>query len=63
MVDSYTPERAESSPPYEAYAAIMGAYVGGLGFAGFAARMLDRDPACQTPLDFAVLSVIVRFFS
>jgi hypothetical protein len=44
-------------PPYEAYAAIMGAFVGGLGLAGVAARALDRNPACQTPLDFAVLSV------
>jgi hypothetical protein len=43
-------------PPYEAYAAIMGTFVGGLGLAGIAARMLDRNPACQTPLDFVVLS-------
>ena len=44
------------SPPYEAYAAIMGTFVGGLGLAGVAARALDRDPACQTPLDLVVLS-------
>jgi hypothetical protein len=44
-------------PPYEAYAAIMGTFVGGLGLAGAAARALDRNPACQTPLDFAVLSI------
>jgi len=44
------------SPPYGAYAAIMGAFVGGLGAAGLAARLLDRNPACQTPLDFLVLS-------
>jgi hypothetical protein len=43
-------------PPYEAYAAITGVFVGGLGLAGVAARILDRDPACQTPLDFVVLS-------
>ena len=43
-------------PPYEAYAAIMGVFVGGLGIAGAAARALDRDPACQTGLDFVVLS-------
>src|SRR4051812_27792744 len=44
-------------PPYEAYAAITGVFVGGLGLAGLAARLLDRNPACQTPLDFVVLSV------
>ena len=44
------------SPPYGAYAAIMGVFVGGLGAAGVAARVLDRNPACQTALDFAVLS-------
>ena len=46
----------EQSPPYAAYAAIAGTFVGGLGLAGLAARVLDRDPACQTPLDFVVLS-------
>jgi Protein of unknown function (DUF1360) len=49
-------ERPVSRPPYEAYAAIMGTYVGGLGLAGLAARIFDRNPACQTPLDFVVLS-------
>ena len=44
-------------PPYESYAAITGVFVGGLGLAGLAARLLDRNPACQTPLDFVVLSV------
>jgi hypothetical protein len=44
-------------PPYEAYAAITGVFVGGLGLAGLAARLLDRNPACQTPLDFLVLSL------
>jgi Protein of unknown function (DUF1360) len=43
-------------PPYGAYATIIGVYVGGLGAAGLAARVLGRNPACQTPLDFAVLS-------
>ena len=47
---------AVKNPPYEAYAAIVGVFVGGLGVAGLAARALDRNPACQTPLDFAVLS-------
>jgi hypothetical protein len=44
------------TPPYEAYAAIVGVFVGGLGAAGLAARLFDRNPACQTPLDFAILS-------
>jgi hypothetical protein len=47
---------AVKSPPYEAYAAIVGVFVGGLGVAGAAARLFDRNPACQTPLDLAVLS-------
>jgi len=47
---------AVKSPPYEAYAAIVGVFVGGLGVAGLAARALDRNPACQTPLDLVVLS-------
>jgi hypothetical protein len=49
-------EPRNSSPPYEAYAAIMGTFVGGLGLAGLAARALDRNPACQSPLDLVVLS-------
>ena len=44
------------SPPYQAYAAIAGAYVGGLGIAGLFARALDRNPACQSGLDLVVLS-------
>jgi hypothetical protein len=35
----------------------MGTFVGGIGLAGVAARVFDRNPACQTPLDFVVLSV------
>jgi hypothetical protein len=31
-------------------------FVGGLALAGIAARVLDRNPAGQTPLDFVVLS-------
>ena len=49
-------ERSRSSPPYEAYAAIMGVFAGGLAVAGLAARAFDRNPACQSPLDFVVLS-------
>jgi Protein of unknown function (DUF1360) len=44
-------------PPYDAYAAIMGTFVGGIGLAGLAARLFGRNPACQTPLDLAVLSL------
>jgi hypothetical protein len=44
-------------PPYEAYAAIMGTFVGGIGLAGIAARAFDRNPACQTPLDLTVLAL------
>jgi hypothetical protein len=47
---------AVKSPPYEAYAAIVGVFVGGLGVAGVLARAFDRNPACQTPLDLVVLS-------
>src|SRR5919197_320153 len=49
-------ERPTRTPPYRAYAAIAGIYVGGLGVAGLAARAFGRNPACQTTLDFAVLS-------
>jgi hypothetical protein len=35
----------------------MGTFVGGIGVAGVAARIFDRNPACQTPLDLAVLSL------
>ncbi|TMK69457.1 MAG: DUF1360 domain-containing protein [Actinobacteria bacterium] len=56
MVQSYAPGRAASRPPYEAYAAITGTFVGGVGLAGIAARIFDRNPACQTPLDLVVLS-------
>ena len=49
-------ESSVGRPPYEAYAAITGVFVGGLGVAGYAARALDRNPACQTALDFAVLA-------
>jgi Protein of unknown function (DUF1360) len=42
-------------PPYEAYAVIVGAFGGLLGAAGALGRKLDRDPQCQSALDFAVL--------
>jgi hypothetical protein len=47
---------AVKDPPYSAYAAIVGVFVGGLGVAGAAARLFDRNPACQSPLDLVVLS-------
>src|ERR671937_127640 len=43
-------------PPYGAYAAIMGAFAGGLASAGALSRLLGHDPQCQTPLDLVVLS-------
>jgi Protein of unknown function (DUF1360) len=51
-------EHAEShlSPPYGAYAAIFGTFVGGLAAAGALARFLDRDPREHTTLDLVALS-------
>ena len=46
----------ERRPPYGSYAAIAGAFTGLLATAGALGRLLDRDPQCQTPLDFAVLA-------
>jgi len=43
-------------PPYEAYAAIMGTFAGGLAAAGALSRLLGRDPQCQTALDLTVLA-------
>jgi adenine/guanine phosphoribosyltransferase-like PRPP-binding protein len=37
-------ERSQTRPPYQAYAAIMGVYAGGLALAAAAARLLGRDP-------------------
>ena len=50
-------ETTVESPPYGAYAAIVGVFAAGLAGAGGLARAFDRNPACQTPLDFVVLSV------
>jgi Protein of unknown function (DUF1360) len=47
---------AVKTPPYQAYASIVGVFVGGLGIAGVGARLFGRNPACQTPLDLVVLS-------
>jgi hypothetical protein len=43
-------------PPYGAYAGIVGTFAGAMAAAGALGRLLDRDPQCQTALDFAVLS-------
>lgn len=47
----------ERKPPYGSYAAIMGVFAAGLAGAGALARRLDRNPACQSTLDLAVLSL------
>jgi hypothetical protein len=41
--------------PYGAYAAIAGAFAGGLALAGLLARALDRDPREHTALDLVAL--------
>ncbi len=43
-------------PPYEAYAAIMATFAGGLAAAGSLSRLLGRDPQCQNALDLTVLA-------
>ena len=48
--------RLEQNPPYSSYAAIVGTFVGGLTAAGALARSLGRNPACDTALDFVLLS-------
>ena len=50
-------ETTVESPPYGAYAWIVGVFAAGLAGAGGLARALDRNPACQTPLDLVVLSL------
>jgi hypothetical protein len=51
------PASGTRRPPHGAYAGIMGTYAAGLAAAGLLSRALDRDPACQTPLDFGVLAL------
>src|SRR4051812_45037454 len=48
---------ATKTPPYGAYSAIMGTFVGGLAAAGVLARALGRDPRENTALDLAVLGL------
>ncbi|HEY8842976.1 MAG TPA: hypothetical protein VIM23_03650, partial [Gaiellaceae bacterium] len=43
-------------PPYGSYAGIVGAFAALLAIAGALGKLLDRDPQCQSALDFAVLS-------
>ena len=45
----------QQQQPYGAYAAIMGAFAGGLALAGLVARALDRDPQEHTALDLVAL--------
>src|SRR3982751_1904105 len=45
-----------TSPPYRAYAQIMGTWAGGLTAAAMLARLLGRDPRGETALDLFVLS-------
>jgi Protein of unknown function (DUF1360) len=50
------PETLAHRPPYGSYAGIVGVFAAGLAGAGVLARRLDRNPACQTPLDLVTLS-------
>jgi Protein of unknown function (DUF1360) len=52
-----TVTRPPESPPYAAYAGIMGTFAGGLAAAGALARLLDREPRENTALDLAVLAL------
>jgi hypothetical protein len=45
------------SPPYAAYAVIMGTFVGGLAAAGALAHLLGRDPREHDALDLTVLGL------
>jgi threonine dehydrogenase-like Zn-dependent dehydrogenase len=48
---------AEPTPPYGAYAAIAGTFVGGLAAAGALARALDRNPHEHSALDLVTLAL------
>ncbi len=47
----------QTTPPYRAYAGIMGTFAGGLAAAGALARLLGRDPRDHDALDLAVLGL------
>jgi hypothetical protein len=49
-------DRPLTRPPYEAYATIMGVFVGGIAVAGGLARLLGRDPREHNFLDLVALS-------
>lgn len=49
-------ERTRPSPPYGAYAAIVGTFTGALATAGALARLLDRVPREDNALDLVVLA-------
>jgi hypothetical protein len=48
---------SQATPPYRAYAGIVGTFVGGLAAAGALARLLDRDPGDVVALDLAALGL------
>jgi hypothetical protein len=50
-------EVKQPSPPYSAYASIMGVFCGGLALAGGLSRLLGRNPGDHTWLDFGVLAL------
>src|SRR5437868_3517579 len=60
VVTTQRPEAAAAaepqSPPYVAYAGLVGVFAGGLAGAGLLARVLGRDPQERTALDLAVLA-------
>jgi uncharacterized protein DUF1360 len=45
----------DEQPPHSAYAAIMGAFAGGLAAAGILARLLGREPREHTAIDLVTL--------
>jgi hypothetical protein len=55
MEDRVSSVAGPTSPPYGAYAAIAGTFVGGLAVAGALARALDRDVEERGPFDLALL--------
>jgi hypothetical protein len=50
-----TSDATGASPPYSAYATIMGVFAGGIAVAGTLAHLLGRDPREETALDLLVL--------
>ena len=49
-------DEARRTPPYDAYAAIVAVFAGGLATAGGLARLLGRDPREDSMLDLVVLA-------